>query len=68
LRPYGEMDYARKLVEFVSTGAFSRSAQLVSTADAELVLSLQLGRLDGRIGERKAYQTFLLIWPRIFLA
>jgi len=46
------IDHARKLVDRQRRDILALQRSGISTADAELVLSLQLARLDGLIGER----------------
>ena len=47
-----EIDHARKLVDRQRRDIHALQRRGISTADAERVLSRQLARLDGLIGER----------------
>jgi len=47
-----EIDRVRKLVDRQRRDILALRRAGISTADAEVVLSLQLARLDGLIGER----------------
>ncbi|WP_316228626.1 hypothetical protein [Bradyrhizobium sp. SZCCHNR1045] len=51
-----EIDRARKLVDRQRRDILALQRADRSTADAELVLSRQLARLDGLIGERNRLQ------------
>jgi hypothetical protein len=50
-----EIDHVRKLVDRQRRDILALRRADISTADAEVVLSLQLARLDGLIGERDRF-------------